>query len=277
MKTACHYAIVRFMPFVETEEFANVGVVLFAPAARWFGYRLLTQRIGRVTNFFEELEAATLRAAVHDFRDELERLTTSFKAAGTDRRLRNLDMKTSMLLWEELIRPREVMLRFGEGRVVLAENPQAKMLELFNFYVERNFVTREYQEQVLERSVRNMLRTAHLLDRFVPMKVGNDEYHARFPFVRLLDERPVRAIKPLYLAHRDSAKIIDHGGQWIVRVNALRKRGLLPDRVLFAVDGVEDGTARGRARREVVDELRVLDVEVTPMAEQQAVIDFAAQ
>lgn len=30
MTTACHDAIARFMPFVETGEFANVGVLLFA-------------------------------------------------------------------------------------------------------------------------------------------------------------------------------------------------------------------------------------------------------
>ncbi|HVK54151.1 MAG TPA: DUF3037 domain-containing protein, partial [Burkholderiales bacterium] len=34
MNIACHYAIVRFLPFVETGEFANVGVVLFSPNAR---------------------------------------------------------------------------------------------------------------------------------------------------------------------------------------------------------------------------------------------------
>ena len=52
MSTACHYAIVRFMPFVETGEFGNVGVVLFSPTARFFGFRLLGQRISRITNFF---------------------------------------------------------------------------------------------------------------------------------------------------------------------------------------------------------------------------------
>ena len=31
MKYACLYSIVRFAPFAETEEFANVGIVLTAP------------------------------------------------------------------------------------------------------------------------------------------------------------------------------------------------------------------------------------------------------
>jgi hypothetical protein len=34
MRYACIYSIVRFAPFVETEEFANVGIVITAPAIR---------------------------------------------------------------------------------------------------------------------------------------------------------------------------------------------------------------------------------------------------
>jgi hypothetical protein len=29
--TVCQYAVVRFMPFAETREFANVGIVIIAP------------------------------------------------------------------------------------------------------------------------------------------------------------------------------------------------------------------------------------------------------
>lgn len=42
MKHACIYCIVRFAPFAETEEFANVGIVLTAPAIR----RMECMRLG---------------------------------------------------------------------------------------------------------------------------------------------------------------------------------------------------------------------------------------
>ncbi len=48
----CMYAIVRFAPFVDTGEFANVGIILMAPTARYFGYNLMGKRHGRVTRFF---------------------------------------------------------------------------------------------------------------------------------------------------------------------------------------------------------------------------------
>ena len=275
MNTACHYAIVRFMPFVETGEFANVGVVMFAPNARYFGFKLLGNRYARVTNFFEQMDAKIFRASMGTFREELQRIDGMLKQMGTDRRMKSLDRDGAVRLWGEIIKPRETMLRFSDSRVVLAEEPRAKMLALFEYYVERNFVNREYQEQILERGVRGWLRDAKLLNQFHAGRVGNDEYHAQFPFVAGPDDKPEKIIKPLNLDYPEASKIIDHGGQWVVRINALKKRQLLPAQVLFAVNGPVDATARGKARREVVEELEEAGVIVAPYNQAQAVIDFA--
>jgi len=107
--TACHYAIVRFLPFVETGEFANVGIVLFAPKARYFGFKLLMNRYARVTNFFEQLDAKVFRAAMRTFREELARIDEMLKRLGTDRRLKGLDHDNALALWNEVIKPRETM------------------------------------------------------------------------------------------------------------------------------------------------------------------------
>lgn len=275
MKTACHYAIVRFMPFVETGEFANVGVVMFSPGARFFGFKLLGTRYARVTNFFEQLETRAFRTSMYTLREELQRIDVVLKPLGTDRRLKSLNREGALRLWAEVIKPRETMLRFSESRVVLTDEPKPKLRELFEYYVERNFVTREYQEQILDRGVRGWLRDAKLLEQFHAGRVGNDEYHAQFPFIAGPDEKPEKIIKPLNLNHAEASKIIDHGGQWIVRVNALRKRDLLPARVLFAINGPDDFTARGKARREVVDELENAGVIVAPYGRAVDVIAFA--
>ena len=276
---ACHYAIVRLVPIVETEEFANVGVVLFSPEARLFSFRLLGARYSRITAFFDPLDAASCRAVMRDLREELERVAQAFRALGADSRLPRLDVAASLALWEDLIRPRESMLRFSTGRVVMAADPRTRLDELFGLYVEHQVIAREHREHVLERGVRSLLRTARLTDRFVAANVGNDEYHARFPFVQLAEdtERPLKVIKPLSLTQTDPVRIIDHGGQWIMRLHALRKRGLLPAQVLFAVDGDDqDVSVRGEARRDVVGELRSLGVRVVPMQQRHALLDFAA-
>ena len=49
MRYACIYSIVRFAPFADAEEFANVGIMLTAPAIRRMEYKLASESLERVT------------------------------------------------------------------------------------------------------------------------------------------------------------------------------------------------------------------------------------
>ncbi|MBC7378338.1 MAG: DUF3037 domain-containing protein [Burkholderiaceae bacterium] len=261
---------------METGEFGNVGVVLFSPTARYFGFKVLGQRYSRITNFFEQMDARLFRASMRATRDELQRVSDMLKGMGTDRRLKALDSSGAIALWQEMLKPRESMVRFSDSRLVMATDPQAKLVQLYAYYVERNFATKEYQEKLLERGVRGFLKDAQLQEYFHEQRVGNEEYNALFPFVKMQGDIPVKAIKPLRLDHALPAQIIDHGGQWRVRVEALKKRNLLPPDVLFAVNGLRAGeSAQARARQEVVAGLRDLGVLVEEAIDREAVLDFA--
>lgn len=138
MTTACHYAIARFMPFVETGEFANVGVVLFAPKARYFGFKLLGRRDARVTNFFDQFDGQVFRVTLRQFGDELQRVKDLMNGHGTDQKARKLDPNGAFALWLEVVKPRETMLRFSEPRVVLTRAPEQQLPALYAHYVERH-------------------------------------------------------------------------------------------------------------------------------------------
>ncbi|WP_166454842.1 DUF3037 domain-containing protein [Duganella aquatilis] len=127
MTAACHYAIVRFTPFIETGEFANVGVVIFSPDARYFGFKLLSSDFTRVTDFFRTLDAKVVKSTMSSLRDELERLSNLMSQPGTPNRSG---------IWTELIKPRETMLRFSDSRLVLAQDCQSKLIELYDYYVD---------------------------------------------------------------------------------------------------------------------------------------------
>lgn len=127
MNTACHYAIARFTPFIETGEFANIGVVIFAPDKRYFGFKLLNNNFARLTHFFNGLEAANVKANISGLRDELDRITNLMDQP---------DMSNRIGIWTDLIKPRETMLRFSEPRIALAQDCRIKLLELYNYYVE---------------------------------------------------------------------------------------------------------------------------------------------
>lgn len=54
MTTPCLYSIVRYAPFAETEEFANIGVVLCAPQKHVFLFRLTQSNDAWVTSFLKD-------------------------------------------------------------------------------------------------------------------------------------------------------------------------------------------------------------------------------
>lgn len=274
-KTPCQYAIVRFTPFVETGEFANVGVVMMAPQARYFGFKLLTRRHGRITKFFEELDAQVFRHAMFELKDELERVHGLLKGHGFDRRLKSNNVEFAKELFAEVTRTRETIVRFGEPRVVLAGDPKATLNELFAYYVERNFVTKEYRETVMEKGVRQLLFKHHLGERFHRTKVGDDQFHVTFPFVELRNERPAKIIKPLNLAQDETTKILEHGNKWEFRIRKLRERQAIPDRILFAFEAPEEQGARAKACQEAAGMLQETGVTVLPFKDRAEILEFA--
>lgn len=72
---ACQYTIIRFLPYAETGEFANVGVVLACPATGFLDARLLpTRNTRRITGFFDQLDKSIYRDALRYLNDELKRI-----------------------------------------------------------------------------------------------------------------------------------------------------------------------------------------------------------
>jgi hypothetical protein len=141
MKT-CNYAVIRFLPYRETGEFVNVGVVLFCREAGFFDVALETNQQKRVTDFFPELDRELFLAGRQAFFEELRRVKQLLNAEE-----RKLDEQARLGVFRELVRPRESVFRFGEAGTVLAEDPAAKLQELFERYVNRQFAKpRECQE-----------------------------------------------------------------------------------------------------------------------------------
>lgn len=266
-RVGCLYAIVRFCPFIETEEFANVGIVMLVPQQSRLTFKLLTRKHARVTGFFEQLDGSIFRAVVNGLREELER---------ADRLIRSGQMSTdaAKAMFHEIVRPRETVVKFSAIRSTLVDDPDASVEELYGHYVERDFVTKEYREAVLERAMRRWLNGAGLGPRFDRREVGSVEYHAVFPFVEFAGSTALTAIKPLNLAHDQPSKILDHGGNWLFRIQTLKRKGGLPDKVIFPVEGPDADGARGKAFHEIAGELAAAGAIVLNYEDKSALLDY---
>ena len=269
---ACRYAVVQFVPYRETGEFANAGVVLMCPETGYFDFKLQTRRTKRITDFFDELPRDFYLRAVKAMGSELERVAqlVAEVAPGTGRadHLRHL--------FDSLIHPREGMVRFSPPRAVMTADPATELVKQFDHQVERTFATPEYVEQVMEKRIRALLGGLPLAAPFVPQRVGNDEFHARFQLVQVQDGALAKIIKPFHLNQTETVGIYEHGDAWLQKIKRLRDRKLLPDAVLFAVKApASTDSKRHAAYTEICSDLHRLDVQTVDETAEQKIADFA--
>ncbi len=276
MKLACNYAVARFLPYVETEEFVNVGVVLHCAETGFFDFRL-GRKWSRVTDFFPELDRELYRNAAQLFRVDLDD-AKAMADSGHPLQLRIGEVPAEgPAVFREVVRARESLFRFGAVRTVMAVDPRAKLEELFAFYVDRQFAReREYQETRMTNHLRKAFFRTGAAMFFRSEAIGNEKYSVNVPFVHRRGNVAVKAIKPLDLNKETSTKIYEHGDHWINRVRRLREIDCLPEQFLFAVRSPE-GTSKTRidAAREIERELVRMETKVLPFRAEAEVLEFA--
>lgn len=272
-KFVCQYAIVRFLPYLETGEFANVGIVLLCPETGYFDFRLLN-RARRITAFFEELKFNLYRDTKNSFLKELERIQ---QFVHDENHNGTLTQNFVNNIFANLIRPREVMMRFDAVRTLLTDDPKQKINDLFSFYVERDFVTPVYQEELIEKNVRSLLKNADLIRNYKKETLGDQEaYHATFPFVYMESGHAKKVIKPLNLAQNDPAQIFDHGWAWMGKIKKLRDMGLLYEDVLLAVKSPSvDSKPEFDMYNEVIRTLKSEKIIVAQANDKDKILEFA--
>ncbi len=271
----CQYAIIRFSPFVETGEFANVGILLVAAKPPYFGFKLKDRRYARITQFFDDVQPRFYLGALAALRNELNRVREQFAENRFHATQTTVAATSVQEVFAEIIRPREAVIRFSAPRIVLADNPANQLETLFDHYVERNFVRKEYPEQALDQGLRHWLQKVQIADRFTEGKIGDKQYQATFPFIAHERQRPTKVIKPLHLAQDQSSKIIEHAGTWVFRLSELKKRGVLPRKVLFAVDGPDADGDRTDAYLHATQMLEETGITVVPYDARNEIMDFA--
>jgi len=237
-KLVCNYSVIRFLPYPETREFVNVGILACCPQIGWMDYIIEERKTKRVNGFFPELDINMYTAGRLHVMTKLKRLVGEHKLADANQLAFNTHQKQVATIFAEIIRPREEIFRFGEPATLMVTDLSKDIKVLFNHYVERYFAkAKDYQESIMTKRITDIFRQKDLLTRYRLEKVGTNDYHVTLPFVEMPknDLRPLRALKPLNLSQTDATKIRDHGDAWCAKVDRLAKMKFMPRHMLFAV------------------------------------------
>lgn len=275
-KLVCNYAVIRFMPYPETHEFANIGVILMCPELHFIDFKIETQRRERITAFFPELDENIFKIGRGNFRQEMERIRAMVNGGnGAEQLALNIQQEDFKNFFKHVVKPREAIFRFSDIGTTLADDPKRKLDDLFRFFVERNFAQHlEYQENLMARALSNRFRAVDVLKHYKTLNCGDNIYHVPLPFVHEVQGTMRRAIKPLDLAKKDPTRITEHGDQWYMRINRLERMHKLPEHLLFAVREPKDGINLD-ACRQVCQQLAEKGAAIISYGNTEGIIDFA--
>ena len=120
----CNYALLRFIPYPQTGEQVNVGVVVNCLQPCFLHFLAEDKMPDRVKALFPGYDAAAYAAVVEAMGKEVKRISGGIRRP-----------KDCQFAFNELVRPRENAFRFGEIRTALATDPRNFAEEAFRRYV----------------------------------------------------------------------------------------------------------------------------------------------
>ena len=118
-----NYAVIRFLPYPEREEFVNLGVVVACPETGEFDFRMETERDSRVLHFFPALSPNLLSTAREMFLRELERVRECVSRKSGPASPSAPTRGEFDRIFNELVRPRESVLRIPKTPWTPFSNP----------------------------------------------------------------------------------------------------------------------------------------------------------
>lgn len=218
MKTAYTYTFLRYVHDVTSGEFANVGVVVLAPDARYAG-ALCRETHGRISKMFPDMNRDGFKSVMRYIESRVvdlgERLRgeLSLEAAPAD----------AGVLARSVVPHDDSSLQWGPVGGGLCEDPAQKLEELYTRYVtqfdEKAALRSRTDDQVWSRFKR-ALDEKHVTSRLQPKKisVADDEIE----FARSYQNQQWHCIEALSLDLALAESIKEKAHRWLGQITSVK-------------------------------------------------------
>lgn len=267
-KLVFHYAVLRFMPNIDTREFANVGLVLVAPDSGKFVFKLAPERFTRIIRFFGSSNEEVYRESVALFSDELNR----FQKYCLDNGLRGNKLAEQ---FREQVRLRESVIYYSPIGTMIGEHPEKALIELYERLVMRAGGAELDTEHAMARSLRNDIAEKFKIS-YAEQVLSVDSYDITLPLVHKKDKR-YSVIQPLAFEQENALTAIEHAETWLRRIKRLvENRVLQPEWTLFTLKMSAD-SAFDRVYADVRYQISAEGLQVCNYDEMNTIRRFAAK
>jgi len=217
MKEKFYFSLLRYVYDPLTQEFVNIGVVLYSPANS-FLRATFTGRYGRISKMFGRIDGASYRATT----SYIERRVSDLSAR-MGRGLLFQDPKEGLQsILNEVMPPDDTAIRFVFGGVGITENPVRTLEMLFERYVTRYENPSEIarrDENDIWKVFQEPLRTKEVFPHFEPKVITAPNYE--YEFERSWKNGTWHLFEPVSFDLADASSIREKASRWVGRATSL--------------------------------------------------------
>jgi len=180
MRTPYTFVLIRYMHDAVTEEFANIGVILFAPEVGFVGAHC-TNKYRRISQFFGGVEGAYIKTLLRYIERGIERLRLDLANNLFAPEILPGDARAC---GERILPPDNSALQFSRVAGGITENPELALMRLFERYVDKYLASGQrktrHDEDILPIFKKNLDAKA-LLGRLSAKVITTANYEHEFP------------------------------------------------------------------------------------------------
>ena len=180
MKKQYSYTVLRYIHDITTEEFINVGVVLYSPQEKFLS-AACTNKYGRLSRMFFDIEGEQFKQVVKNIQDRINEWGSRIHQELEFEKLPDFVNK----IVDKILPPDDGSLQFSDIGKGLTENLSETLDELFVRYVakylEKPDLRSRSDEEVLKSFKKESVEKG-ILDALTPLKLETEDDEHEFPY-----------------------------------------------------------------------------------------------
>ena len=216
--TTYHFRVLRYVHDVSTEEFVNIGVVMWIPEHSTLMFRV-NEQSRRLSGFFNNFDSKSYRQMIRNLQSSFNKVALDLP---TLRLFKDNTENTSEIFYE-LVREDASCFQWSSLMSGISTIPEQRLDQLFEEFV----IFRKSHEPVQRRNKRMIWSTvfkalkAHDLEKHVQFRVIMKAASFDCPFRMGWNNGIPQVLEPISLTLGDPVEIIDIANAWSGRLSIL--------------------------------------------------------
>jgi hypothetical protein len=218
VKTPYTFVVLRYVHDVLTAEFVNIGVILYAPEAKYLDARL-AKAIGRASRFFGGIELGHLKSIQRHLGGRIDQLAERL----SDEIVLDRPPSDVTECVSQILPPDDSSLQVSGQGGGFTSDPQRRLEALYSQYVLKyggpDALRRGRPDEAVLSVFRKKLSEAHLIPKLRPKKIVGKDYEHEFPIS--WKNGIWNASEAISLDLLNEKEILDKANRWLGRTMSL--------------------------------------------------------